>query len=100
VSDEIKTASGRVVGQWDGKKVSDLQQELVRIRREIEKEKSSDRPVPASIPHRDQLPVDLHTFTGYLIWGCDSSENCLCGVNANRVVTVADVRRFSLIDHH
>ena len=100
MSDEIKTPSGEVVGRWDGKDVSDLQKELARIRREVGKDRSSDRLVPASIPHRDQLPVDLHKFTGYLIWGCDSSENCLCGANANRVVTVADVRRFSLIDHH
>jgi hypothetical protein len=100
VSDEIKTASGRVIGKWDGRDVVDLQQELARIRRELEKDRSSDRPVPTSIPHRDQLPIDLHKFTAYVIWGCDSGENCLCGANANRVVTVADVRRFSLIDHH
>lgn len=100
MSDEIKTASGRVVGKWDGRDVGDLQQELARIRRELEKDRSSDRPVPTSIPHRDQLPIDLHKFTAYVIWGCDSAENCLCGANANRVVTVADVRRFSLIDHH
>jgi hypothetical protein len=96
VSDEIKTAAGEVVGKWDGKNVSDLQQELARIRRD----RSSDRLVPASIPHRDQLPVDLQKFNAYLIWGCDSGGKCLCGVNANRVVTVEDVRRFSLIDHH
>jgi len=100
VSDEIKTASGRVVGKWDGRNVGDLQKELARVRREAERDGSGDRPVPASIPHRHQLPIDLHKFTAHVIWGCDSKENCLCGANANRVVTVADVRRFSLIDHH
>lgn len=100
MSDEIKTRSGRVVGAWDGKRVEDLQVELARIKSELAGEGSVDRVATAGVPHGDQIPEDLRTFRAYPIWGCDVAENCLCGANANRIVSVRDVRQFSLIDHH
>jgi hypothetical protein len=99
-SNEIRTNSGTVVGHWDGKNVLDLQQELARIRREVLSKSPAEKIAPGGIPHREQLPTDLRSFTAYLIWGCDTAANCLCGMNANRVVAVDDVRRYSLLDHH
>ena len=99
-SDQIKTSEGRVVGQWDGKNISELQSELARIKRELGRQSTTEKVLPAGVPHSDQMPSDLRTFTAYLIWGCDQSNNCLCGANANRVVSLKDVRQYSLIDHH
>jgi len=96
----IKTRDGRTVGSWDGHSVESLQAELARIRKQLADEGSNDRVVPAGIPHADQLPEDLRSFRAYPIWGCDDQQLCLCGANANRVVEVANVRQFSMIDHH
>lgn len=100
MANEIKTRSGRAVGTWDGKRIEDLQVELARIRSLLSEEGSDDRLAPMGIPHADQLPEDLRSFRAYPIWGCDLNQNCLCGANANRVVSVRDVRQYSMIDHH
>lgn len=100
MSNEITSQSGRAVGIWDGADVTDLRQELDRIRQLLRDADNGDRLVTSGVPHRDQLPQDLHTFSAYPIWGCDSQQNCLCGARANRVVSVTDVRQYSLIDHH
>lgn len=100
MSDEIKTDAGRTVGQWSGESVADLQTELTRIREELEAESSRERLVAKTMPHREQLPEDLHNFKAYHIWGCDRVGNCLVGTHANRVEPVDNVRNFSLIDHH
>ncbi len=95
----IKTQMGQSVGEWDGQDVETLQAELDRIRAQNSLE-SGDKLVVAGIPHRDQLPDDLQKFRAYPIWACDKSNNCLCGARANRIVSVADVRQYSMIDHH
>lgn len=100
MSNEIKTNAGRTVGQWSGETVQDLQMELTRIRETLRSENSSERLVAKQMPHRDQLPEDLHNFKAYHIWGCDQGGNCLVGTHANRVEPVDKVRTFSLIDHH
>ena len=100
MSDEIKTKSGRVVGRWDGSNVRDLEKELDRIKRALRDEGTSDRVAPAGVPHSGQMPEELRKFNAYAVWGCDGSKQCLCGANANRIVSVEDVLRFSLIDHH
>ncbi len=100
MADEITTRMGRAVGTWSGAKVQDLQTELDRIRKQMSQDTPEDRLFPAGIPHRNQLPEDLHKFSAYAIWACDQEQNCLCGARANRVVSVADVRQFSMIDHH
>jgi len=100
MSDDIVTQSGKVVGQWSGRNAQDLIKELSRIMKELRSEGSKDKVTPEGIPHRAQLPDDLHTFKAYKIWGCDIEENCVCGANGNRIVTVDDVRRYSLIDYH
>lgn len=100
MSNEIKTRSGRVVGSWDGENLEDLRKELDRIKAALAAEGANDRLAPSGIPHADQLPEDLRTFKAYPIWGCDQNQNCLCGANANRVVSVKDVRQYSMIDHH
>jgi hypothetical protein len=100
MSDEIKTDAGRVVGSWNGESVSDLQEELARIRAQLSDESSRERIVARQMPHREQLPEDLHNFRAYHIWGCDRAGNCLVGTNANRVESVDKVRAFSLIEHH
>jgi hypothetical protein len=99
-SSDIKTNTDRVVGRWDGKSVHELKDELARIKREASSQNAGEKVIPSGIPHADQMPSDLRTFTAYLIWGCDAEGNCLCGANANRVVSVEDVRQYSLIDHH
>jgi hypothetical protein len=52
------------------------------------------------IPHRDQLPPDLHNFNAYPLWGCDKNGSCLVGAAANRIEPVAKVLSFSLVEHH
>lgn len=99
-SDDITAVSGKVVGQWNGTNVKDLQDELARIRSAFKQQREADKLAPSGMPHMDQLPEDLRSFTAYLIWGCDLAGNCLCEGNANRVVSVKDVRQYSLIDHH
>lgn len=99
-SGDIKTNAGRVVGRWDGKSVHELKDELARIKRELSSQNAGDKVIPSGVPHADQMPTDLRSFRAYLIWGCDLENNCLCGTNANRVVSVGDVRQYSLIDHH
>lgn len=100
MSDDIKTNAGRTVGQWSGESVEHLQTELNRIREDLKAENSTERLVAKSMPHRDQLPEDLHSFKAYHIWGCDQGGNCLVGTHANRVEPLDKVRSFSLIDHH
>ncbi len=100
MTDKIKSKMGRQVGSWNGKKVKDLQFELERIRQDLSRTSPDDRLFPAGVPHREQLPSDLQKFSAYPIWACDTEENCLCGARANRVVSVADVRQYSMIDHH
>ncbi len=100
MSDEIKTNSGRIVGQWSGESAKELQGELARIRGELQSDNSSDRLVAKQMPHREQLPEDLHNFKAYHIWGCDHDGNCLVGTHANRIEPLEKVRSFSLIDHH
>ena len=100
MSNQITSLLGRTVGSWNGEDISELQNELNRIRREELASQPGDKLIVKGIPHRNQLPEDLHDFRAYPIWGCDVNENCLCGARANRIVTVADVRQYSLIDHH
>ncbi|MFK7891172.1 MAG: hypothetical protein AB8B63_10195 [Granulosicoccus sp.] len=100
MSDEIKTQSGVMMGSWNGLKVDDLQNELARIRQELKSSGSNDKLVPADMPHRNQLPEDLRSFTAYPIWGYDTQDNCLCGARANRIVSAEDVRQYSMVDHH
>ena len=80
MSDDIVSRSGAVVGQWDGKDVKDLQEELARIKREV----PGDRVEPSGVPHQDQFPDDLKNFTAYILWGCDLNNVCLVGSGANR----------------
>lgn len=98
--DTITTRKGRSVGSWDGRNAQSLLDELARIRTLLHDEGRGDRLSPAGVPHNDQLPEDLRRFRAYPIWGCDRNEICVCGANANRLVAVADIRQFSLIDHH
>jgi hypothetical protein len=100
MSDEIKTNTGRKVGEWSGDSVADLQNEIARIRDGLKSENSTERLIAKEMPHRDQLPEDLHSFKAYHIWGCDRDGNCLVGTHANRIEQIEKVRTFSLIDHH
>ena len=90
MSDDIVSRSGAAVGRWDGQDVKTLQQELARIRREVQ----GDRVEPGGVPHRDQLPEDLKNFTAYILWACDRSGVCLVGSGANRTETVDSIREF------
>ena len=40
---EIKSIQGRVVGQWDGKQLAELKNELKRIKEEMAQEGANDR---------------------------------------------------------
>ncbi|WP_018078615.1 hypothetical protein [Thiobacillus denitrificans] len=100
MSDEIKTNAGRVVGHWDGQQATQLMSELANIRQQMLKEGSEDKLIAREMPHRDQLPEDLHSFKAYHIWGCDAGGNCVVGTNANRIESIQKVRSFSLIEHH
>ena len=90
MSDDIVSRSGAAVGRWDGQDVKTLQQELARIRREVQ----GDRVEPGGVPHRDQLPEDLKNFTAYILWACDQNGTCLVGSGANRTETVDSIREF------
>ena len=90
MSDDIVARSGAAVGRWDGQDVKTLQQELARIRREVQ----GDRVEPGGVPHRDQLPEDLKNFTAYILWACDQNGVCLVGSGANRTETVDSIREF------
>ena len=79
MSDEIKTNEGRVVGSWDGNSAEALKQELARIRQVLASEGKGEKVQFRDIPHRDQLPADLHSFNAYPLWGCDKSGSCLVG---------------------
>lgn len=100
MTDEIQTDAGRVVGQWSGESAEALQTELERIRNQLKSDNSTERLIAKQMPHREQLPEDLHSFKAYHIWGCDQSGHCLVGTHANRIEPVDKVRTFSLIDHH
>ena len=100
MSDDITTDAGRVVGSWNGESAEELQKEIARIREQLKSESTRERLKPKEMPHRDQLPEDLHNFRAYHIWGCDQSGNCVVGTHADRIEPVEKVRTFSLIDHH
>ncbi len=100
MSDDITTDTGRTVGRWSGESANELQNEIARIRELLQAENSSERLIAKKMPHREQLPEDLHNFKAYHIWGCDHAGNCLVGTNANRIEPLDKVRSFSLIDHH
>lgn len=92
MSDNIVSRKKEVVGQWDGKDVNTLKNELSRIKRELAPQ--NDKVEPPGIPHRDQIPEDLHGFTAYIIWACDENSMCLVGSGANRLESVASIRDF------
>lgn len=98
--DDIKTSNGKVVGSWNGENIRDLMAEVVRIKKSLIQEKSTDSLDSRSMPHRDQLHPDLLEFRAYHLWGCDKHHECLVGTNANRIESVEKVLAFSLIDHH
>lgn len=100
MNNDINTSAGRKVGEWNGESAEALQNELSRIREVLKSENSTERLVARSMPHREQLPEDLHSFKAYHIWGCDQNGNCLVGTHANRIETLEKVRSFSLIEHH
>ena len=94
MSNDIFSKNGICVGQWDGAKVEDLRQELTRIKAALKTQETPDKIEPSGIPHQTQLPEDLHKFTAYLIWGCDTQQMCLVGSGANRLESVASIREF------
>lgn len=100
MSNDIKTAEGRVVGSWDGVAAEDLKKELARIKQVLAGEGKGERLSPRDMPHRDQLPGDLKSFNAYPLWGCDVNGSCLVGAGANRIEPVDKVLAFSLVDHH
>jgi len=100
MSDEIKTNEGRVVGNWDGKSATELQQELGRIIKMLADDGMGEKVVSKDMPHRDQLHPDLQKFNAYPLWGCDLGGSCLVGAAANRIESVEKVLSFSLVEHH
>ena len=94
MSNDIISKKGAVVGQWDGKDVNELKDELARIKRELATQGEGDKVEPAGVSHQDQLPDDLQGFTAYIIWACDQNEVCLVGSGANRTESVASIREF------
>jgi len=100
MSDEIKTSDGRVVGNWDGSSVEDLQQEIGRIHQMLASEGKGERLAAKEMPHREHLHPDLQSFNAYPLWGCDKEGSCLVGAGANRMESVEKVLSFSLVDHH
>lgn len=100
MDNDIKTESGQVIGQWDGEKAEDLMRELQRILKMYRHSGSTETLNPRDMPHRHQLPEDLHTFKAYRLWGCDKQQICVVGTKADRLESVDKVRTFSLIDHH
>jgi hypothetical protein len=100
MSNEIKTESGKVVGQWDGAVATDLMSELKKIMKQLRDEGGRDKLNPKDMPHREQIPEDLQTFQPYRLWGCDKSQTCVVGARADRLEPVAKVRAFSFVEHH
>lgn len=94
MSDDIKTTTGNIAGQWDGRDVNDLKKELGRIKAVAREKASSDKVTRDGIPHADQFPDDLKAFTPYILWGCDVNGVCLVGSGANRTETVDSIREF------
>ena len=92
MSNDIISRNKEVVGQWDGKDVNTLKNELARVKRELAS--GNDKVEPSGIPHRDQMPEDLVGFTAYIIWACDENSVCLVGSGANRLESVASIREF------
>ena len=93
MSNHIETDSGRVVGEWDGRDVRELIQVLVDIKRQLKLEGTRENVTRKGIPHQHQCPEDLHTFSGYIIWACDRSGDCLVGSAADRTESVARIRK-------
>jgi hypothetical protein len=100
MSNEIKTSEGRVVGSWDGVSAKAFMDELMRIRNELAAAGKGEKLQPKEMPHRDQLPADLHQFKAYPLWGCDKSGMCVVGAGANRLEPTEKVLAFSLVEHH
>ena len=98
MSDDIISRQGAVAGQWDGKDVSALKDELARIKQEFHKQGSKDKIEPGGVPHKEQLPDDLKNFTAYLLWGCDPNGMCLVGSGANRLESAESIREFYASD--
>jgi hypothetical protein len=100
MSDEIKTNSGRVVGNWNGESANELMKTLADIRKQLAGEGSSDKLVARDMPHREQIPDDLKNFNAYPLWCVDKNGSCLVGAAANRIESVEKVLTFSLVEHH
>lgn len=100
MQDEIKSESGTVLGQWDGRRAEDLMHELQRIIKILKANGSQEKLNPKDIPHRDQIPEDLIGFKAYRLWGCGLDNTCVVGSKADRLEPVEKVRTYSLIDHH
>lgn len=98
MSNDITSKQGTVVGQWDGKDVNTLKDELARIKKELQQQGSKDKVEPSGIPHQNQFPDDLKDFTAYLLWGCDQNSMCLVGSGANRLESVESIREFYASD--
>ena len=98
--DEIKTSSGKIVGSWDGACAKQLMAEVVRIRKELASESSTETLDSRAMPHREQIHADLQNFKAYHLWGCDKNGQCLVGTGANRIESMDKVLSFSLVDHH
>ena len=94
MSNDIVSKKGVVVGQWDGKDVNNLKDELARIKRELGAQGEGDKVEPAGVPHKNQLPDDLQNFTAYIIWANDEQNMCLVGSGANRTESVDSIREF------
>lgn len=100
MNNDIKTESGKIVGQWDGESAHDLMAELQRIMKMFRETGSLDKLNPRDMPHRDQFPEDLKSFQAYRLWGCDKTDTCVVGARADRLDSVAKIRAFSLVENH
>jgi hypothetical protein len=100
MSNDIVSKSGTVVGQWDGKDCHDLKNEMEKIKKRLKAEGRRDEVLKQGVPHQDQIPEDLKTFTAYPIWAIDAKGNALVGAGANRVISLENLRTYSLYEHH
>ena len=82
---KIKTDAGRTVGQWSGESAEELQAELSRIGENLHTDTSRERLVTREMPHRKQLPEDLHGFRAYHAWSRGHGDYRLVGTHANRI---------------
>lgn len=98
--DEIKTSSGKALGNWNGECAKELMQEIARIKKVITQENLDETLDSRSMPHREQIHSDLQNFKAYHLWGCDKNGQCLVGTGANRIESMNKVLSFSLVDHN